>query len=193
MEPETPENKPLGALRRVRNGLGEAGIPSKMNYRDCNYGPVINPLPTDWSAFERPGWSQEALNAEIRQRVRIGRLRRFRSIPVLRRVWFVTLTATWVSESEFTVGELVPGLTFAPTEFWCHSRRKANRLINADIQAGGSGSKYAVEYRRCLVCGRALLGPEATSYRERQLMHPKTWAWPAGPACNIDCKPKEKT
>ncbi len=118
------------------------------------------------------------------------RMLKFRSVPVKRRLWWVELTATQVGEGEFKRGELAAGLTFGPQGFWCWSRRKAKRLVGLDVAAGGSGSFYAVECRLCAVCGRILLGPEANEYRGKQMRAKRSWQYPQGPACNLDCKPR---
>src|ERR1035437_1576679 len=96
------------------------------------------------------------------------RKRKYRSLPVLNRVWWVELSIVQASESDFSGRDSASTLTFTPQGFWLRSRRKAKAYVDADHRAGGSGSMYAVEYRRCAVCGRTLLGPEATAYRERQ-------------------------
>jgi hypothetical protein len=118
------------------------------------------------------------------------RMRKYRSLPVLNRVWWVELSIVQASESDFSGRDSASTLTFTPQGFWLRSRRKAKAYVDADHRAGGSGSMYAVEYRRCAVCGRTLLGPEATAYRERQRGLARLWAYPdQGPQCNLECKP----
>jgi len=161
-----------------------------MRSRDHDYGPVIDPVNTDWSQWKIPGYSQEAVNLRIRKRVARSRMLRFRTVPVCRRVWFVTLTATQAIESEFKPRELAAGLTWTPQQFWCLSRRRARVIVDRDRAAGGSGSLFPVEYRLCPVCGRLLLGAEANSYRMKQMTPARRWHFPDGPACNMDCKPR---
>ena len=161
-----------------------------MSRRDKGYGPVTDALNVDWSAWRIPGMSQDAIDLRIRRRIVRARMLRFRSVPVKRRAWYVTLTATAADrERDFKGHDLVAGMTFEPQAFWCLSRRKASALVDADTAAGGAGTMYPVEYRLCAVCGRVLLGPEAHDYRMKQLKPEWTWHFPAGPACNIDCKP----
>ena len=154
------------------------------------------PLNTDWTAYSRArrrlGESQECIDARIRRRVAHSRMRRFRSVPVTRRVWYVTLTVTQADEAQFGSHDLAAGLSFGPQEFWCLSRRKAKTLIEADHAAGGHGTMYPVEYRLCPVCGRTLLGPEAHDYRVRMHQPIKCWQYEDGPACGPDCKPRRK-
>ena len=160
-----------------------------MASKSDNLGPVTDPLPTDWSAYQIPGWNQEAINAKIKQRVARSRMRRFRSVPVARRIWWVTLTATVACTEDFGPHDLSASLTFDGRAFWCLSRRRARALVISDQAAGGQGSMYPVEYRRCPNCGRMLIGPAAHDYRQKQLRPMSTWQFKDGPACGIDCKP----
>ena len=118
------------------------------------------------------------------------RMLTFRSVPVKRRVWWVTLTATVTSADQFAPGELPMALTFTPDAFWCLSRRKAKAILARDHASGGSGTMYPVEYRLCSVCSRVLLGSDAHEYRMKQMKPMATWQFPAGPACNMACKPR---
>jgi hypothetical protein len=124
-------------------------------------------------------------NTKIRRR----RMRQYRAVPVAHRVWWVTLTATWADREQFSDCELPRGLTFTPTEFWCNSRRKAKALVEADQRAGGAGTMYPVEFRRCAVCEQPLLGPQAQDYRLKQEKPRRFWQYPQGPMCNLSCKP----
>jgi hypothetical protein len=161
-----------------------------MSKRDKSYGPVTDPLNVDWSAWQPAGMSREAIDLRIRRRIARARMQRFRSVPVKRRVWYVTLTAAVADqERDFGSHDLAAGLTFEPQAFWCLSRRKARALVNRDHASGGSGAFYPVEYRLCPNCSRVLLGPEAHNYRQKQLRPISTWQFPAGPACSADCKP----
>jgi hypothetical protein len=161
-----------------------------MSKRDKDHGPVTDPLNVDWSAWQPAGMSREAIDLRIRRRTARARMQRFRSVPVKRRAWYVTLTATVADqEQDFDPHDLVAGLTFEPQAFWCLSRRKGRSLVERDKLAGGKGTMYPVEYRLCSVCGRQLLGPEAHDYRLKQLKPASTWQFPQGPACSEDCKP----
>lgn len=156
--------------------------------RNYDYGPVERPLPingrkTFFELSNTPG------TAKLNQRIADGRMRRFRSVPTLRRVWYVTLTATEVNSNLFAPGQLVSGLSFEPRAFWLHARRVAYRLLEIDHANGGSGSAFAVECRRCKVCRRMLVAAEASTYRERERRPKRTWQFKQGPACSVDCKP----
>jgi len=150
---------------------------------------VTEPLKTDWSAYQIPGWDQDAVNAKIKLRVAKSRMRRFRSVPVARRIWWVTLTATEASLDQFGPKDLPASLAFDSRIFWCLSRRRARALVISDQAAGGQGAMYPVEYRRCPVCGKMLIGPAAHDYRQKQLKPMSTWQYKDGPTCGMDCKP----
>ena len=128
----------------------------------------------------------EKRNAIIRRQ----RMLTFRSVPVKRRIWWVELTATRCPREYFKAHDLPAGLSFSETAFWCLSRRKATDLIDLDHRSGGSGTMYPVEYRLCSVCSRVLLGSDAHEYRMKQMKPMATWQFPAGPACNMACKPR---
>src|SRR5208282_5668626 len=120
---------------------------------------------------------------EVRNRhIRRQRMLTFRSVPVKRRIWWVTLTRTSVAFESFSARELPKGLTFDPQSFWCLSRGKEKAVVALDHAAGGSGALYPTEYRLCAVCSRVLLGPEAHEYRLKQLKPRSTWQFPTGPA-----------
>ena len=123
------------------------------------------------------------------QIIKRQRMLTFRSVPVKRRIWYVTLTATTSSEQEFSPHDLSPWLSFEPQAFWCLSRRKAKSILARDHASGGSGTMYPVEYRLCAVCSRVLLGPEAHEYRMKQMKPAATWHFEQGTACNLTCKP----
>jgi hypothetical protein len=125
----------------------------------------------------------------LRLQIANGRMRRFRSVPVSRRAWYVTLTAIDASEKQFAPGELVAGCSFEPRRFWVHSRRLAERYVWADQDAGGHGSAFSVAYRRCQVCGQVLLSQAADDYRKALRRPQHTWHYPQGPACSVDCAP----
>ena len=158
------------------------------------YGPVVDPNNTDWSRYQVPGhpeYGREATDLRIRKMLATSRMRRFRSVPVSRRVWYVTLTVAEADQGrDFGSHDLPVGLTFTPREFWCKSRRAALRLIDRDRDAGGLPAMYPVDYRLCPVCGRMLLGPEAHDYQAKMRRPMRSWQFPDGPACKMDCKPK---
>jgi hypothetical protein len=162
---------------------------AKMSGKLAGYGPVTDPNNTDWSRYKVPSYSQDALDLAIRARLASSRMRRFRSFPVGRRVWFVMLTATHADRSQFGQRDLPSGLAFTSRELWCLSRRKARVLVRLDHDAGGAGSMYPVDYRVCPNCGRVLLGPEAHDYLVKLRAPMRNWHYPDGPACNMDCKP----
>jgi len=163
-----------------------------MRSKTDNYGAVIDPNWVDWSRYQYANYTQEAMNLAIRKRVACSRMRRFRSVPVIRRVWWVTLTATIAPLDGYSARELPAGLTSEPQALWLLSKRRAVSLVNADLAAGGAGAMYAVEYRHCSVCGRLLLGPEAHDYRVKQLRPTREWHFEQGPACSMECKPRVK-
>ena len=103
-----------------------------MRTQSESYGPVDDLLPTDWSAYKIPGWDQDAVNAKIKLRVAKSRMRRFRSVPVARRIWWVTLTATYASLDQFGPKDLPASLAFDSQTFWCLSRRRARQLVISD-------------------------------------------------------------
>ena len=63
-----------------------------MGKRDKNCRPVTDGLNVDWSARQPAGMSREAIDLRIRRRIARARMLRFRSVPVKRRAWYVTLT-----------------------------------------------------------------------------------------------------
>ena len=138
----------------------------------------------DWNDPNR-----ESVLAKRNAKIRRRRMKEYRAVPVCRRVWFVTLTATSASLDTFSSHDLPAGLTWTPQEFWCLSRRKAKALTSLDKLAGGSGTCFAVEYRLCPNCGRLLLGPEAREYRDKLMAPKRKWHFADGPACNLECKP----
>jgi len=159
-----------------------------------SYGPVTDPLNTDWTAYSaarrRTGEAQESIDAHIRRRVARSRMQRFRAVPVHRRCWYVTLTATVMDESQFGSHDLAAGLSLGAQDAWVLSRRKAKTLVEHDRAAGGQGTMYPLEYRLCPVCGKTLLGPAAYEYRIKLHRPISRWQYPEGPACSPDCKPR---
>lgn len=141
----------------------------------------------DYPSRDNP--QRETLLDRRNRKIKRELMRTFRSVPVKRRVWWVTLTATQVSEDDFTPKELPSALTFTPQSFWCLSRRKAQRIAELDRRNGGDPALFPVEFRLCAVCSRPLLGPEAHDYRLKQMKPKATWHFPEGPACNMECKP----
>lgn len=152
-----------------------------------NYGRIEDPNWTDWRAWKVSGQTQDAVNLRIRKRVARSRMQRFRSVPVTRRIWWVTLSSISCQESDFGSHDLAHGLTFSPQAFWCLSRRRAQSLVSRDRLCGGAGTLYPVEYRLCPNCSRILLGPEAHDYRMKQMRPQSSWHFERGPACNSQC------
>jgi len=133
---------------------------------------------------------QRETKLEVRNRhIRRQRMLTFRSVPVKRRIWWVTLTRTSAAYESFSARELPKGLTFEPQSFWCLSRRKAKALVAQDHALGGAGTLYPAEYRLCAVCDRPLLGPEAQAYRLKQMKPMATWQFEVGPMCSPSCEP----
>lgn len=162
-------------------------MPSSL--RNFDFGIPVAPLDILIAPRGDGDPSSAALNAKLHRLIANGRMQRFRAVPLARRAWFVTLTATETEESSFEPGQLVVGLEYQPQQFWVHARRVARTFLKADREAGGHGSAFAVEYRHCKVCGRALLAADAATYRQRERWPIKTWQYPQGPACSLDCKP----
>lgn len=157
--------------------------------RNYDFGQIVDPLDIILPP-RRPGDPSSAyLAAKLKRRIGDGRMRRFRAVPVARRAWFVTLTATETKETDFEPGQLVCGLEYRPSQFWVHARRVARKFSERDQRHGGTGDIFPVEYRHCKVCNRILLADSARSYRERERWPIHTWQFPAGPACSVDCKP----
>jgi len=128
----------------------------------------------------------------LSRHIKRERMLTFRSVPVKRRIWWVTLTRTSASFEDFKPQELAASLTFEPQAFWCLSRRKARALVGLDREQGGSGTLYPVEYRLCAVCSRVLLGPEAAAYRKKMMKPMATWQFEQGPMCGASCKPHRR-
>lgn len=157
--------------------------------RNYDFGRIIDPLDIIIAPRRLGDPSSAALAVKLHRQIANGRMHRFRAVPVARRAWFVTLTATETDESSFEPGQLVRGLEYRPKQFWVHARRVARTFLTADREAGGSGSAFAIEYRHCKVCCRALLAADAAAYRQRERWPIKTWQYSQGPACSVDCKP----
>jgi len=140
-----------------------------------------------------PQWDnpvRETILVKRNRKIRRERMERYRSVPIVSRVWWVELTKLEADRSWFGQRDLPTGLTFEPQKFWCCTKRKARQLVEWDRARGGSGSMYPVEFRRCPVCDRAMLGAQATEYREKLAKPKRTWHYPQGPACNMECKPR---
>lgn len=159
------------------------------SYRNDNYGPSYNPLDIHLPIHQDGDRPSEWLAGKLRYKIQNGQMRRYRSVPVARRAWFVTLTIAHADPSHFAPRSLVTNADFEPQRFWVHARRVAQTWVARDQQAGGSGSAFACEFRLCPVCGRTLLAVDATNYRQRQRRSKKSWTYPQGPACSVDCKP----
>ena len=113
-------------------------------------------------------------------------MRQFRSVPKACHAHQVVLTATRVTDS-FLERRALKSVNVEPTCFWMRGRAAARALVDADRLAGGYGFTVSWEYRRCKMCGRILLGPDATAYRERMRQPQRTWQSARGPACGEEC------
>lgn len=140
----------------------------------------------------QPGDCTATLTHKLRRNIASDRMARFRSVPVGRRAWQVTLTSFHAEEEDFGPGQLVVGFGFDPQRFWVHAKRLARLWVKRDQAIGGQGSGFAVQYRLCRVCHRPLLADQAAEY-VRKLRRPVSrWEYRQGPACGVDCKPPER-
>jgi hypothetical protein len=144
----------------------------------------------DYPKWDDP--NRETILYRRNRKIRNRRMRAYRSVPAVERVWYVTLTAIEVDRNQFGKHDLPRGLTFEPQAFWCRSRRKARAILAQDQAAGGAGSMYPVEYRHCPNCDRLLLGPAAAEYRVKLAMSIKSWHYPDGPACGLECRARRR-
>lgn len=71
---------------------------------------------------------------------------------------------------------------------WLRNRRLAKRLVELDRALGGQGFMQPVEYRRCRVCRRLLVGHESWDYRERMREPKQEWDTPFGQKCGVECR-----
>lgn len=140
----------------------------------------------DYPRLDDPNY--ETILVRRNRKIRNKRMRAYRSVPAVERVWYVTLTAIEADRNQFGKHDLPRGLTFEPQAFWCRSRRKARAVLAQDQAAGGTGSMYPVEYRHCPNCDKLLLGAAAAEYRVKLGIAPKAWHYPDGPACGLDCR-----
>ena len=91
----------------------------------------------DYPKWDDP--NRETILYRRNRKIRNKRMREYRSVPAVERVWYVTLTATSVNRDQFGKHDLPRGLTFEPQAFWCRSRRKAKAIVAQDQAAGGAG------------------------------------------------------
>lgn len=79
-------------------------------------------------------------------------------LPLLKQIARVDVTAirvpTWARD------KAIKGLTLTDSTVWLR-RQAANMLCKLDQEAGGDPKLTTTPYRRCQVCSRVLLGPEA--------------------------------
>lgn len=158
--------------------------------KNVGYGPVTGALDVRLPAKRENDVPSATLSLRIRTQTTNHRMQRFRSMPIRRRAWFVTLTKTKVTE-RMVAAQLVVGLPFREYEFWLHSRRMAKQLVIADQRIGGTGNLFPVEYRRCCVCERVLLAAEAQTYRLKMRRPFWKWEYKEGPACGVECRPPQ--
>lgn len=147
------------------------------------------PFPSATEADER-GRSLAWYAERSKRRMANWRMSQFRAVPRRRLAHKIVLTASEVTERFLTTTAL-KSLPASPTEFFIRGRRLARTLVDIDRRAGGDGFAVTWEYRRCLVCKRVLIGPDAADYRELCRRPKSKWTYPQGPACGIDCKLKE--
>lgn len=159
--------------------------------KNPGYGPVRGGLDMKLPLPREGDISSATLARRLRLAATNSRMRRFRSVPVSRRAWYVTLTVVMASRADFAQGQLVRGLVFQPQAFWVHSRRLAKHWLLRDTRAGSTAATmFAVEYRICTVCGRILLAAEAQKYRLKQRRPFHKWEFTEGPACGVECRPR---
>jgi hypothetical protein len=139
----------------------------------------------DYPKWDDP--NRETILYRRNRKIRNRRMRAYRSVPAIERVWYVTLTATSVNRDQFGKHDLPRGLSFEPQAFWCRSRRKAKAILAQDHALGGAGTMFPVEYRHCPNCDRLLLGQAATEYRAKEALPARFWHYLDGPACGLDC------
>lgn len=108
-------------------------------------------------------------------------------VPNAQHVHYVRLTAITVPDTVRSLKDL----TREKDTVWVRSIVMAKTLVEMDKHAGGDGSYFTVEIRTCKVCGRTLLGREATDYRQRCRWPSHRWRWPWGPTCNAVCWPAQ--
>jgi hypothetical protein len=80
------------------------------------------------------------------------------SAPRLTQIALVELDRIYVPA--WALEKAIRGLTVTPSSVWLR-RIAANKLAALDIEAGGTPKLTVSAYRRCQMCDRALLGPEA--------------------------------
>jgi hypothetical protein len=113
----------------------------------------------------------------------------YMTIPVARRAWHVTLTAIEIPEHLLKAIAL-DSLPSDTKSFWVRRSQFAMKIAKADRDAGGKGILDCVEFRRCRVCKRVLIGPAAHEYQMKQRRGPWKWEFKQGSACGVECSPK---
>lgn len=125
-----------------------------------------------------------------RRKIANARMGQFRSIPVARRAWHVKLTAITASRDFLEVVAL-KSLAQSPQSFWVRRRMAAQRIVKLDHESGGDGEATAVEFRRCCVCKRVLIGGEAHDYQQKMRRPLVQWEFKNGPSCGVECQPRK--
>ena len=92
------------------------------------------------------------------------------SVPVRRRAYRVEITA--IPMPQWAIDKSLKAVSSSDTHVWLRSRSDAKRLAASDKWKGGAGSIDVMEYRRCLVCKRLLLGREAAEMCDWQRLNP---------------------
>jgi hypothetical protein len=99
--------------------------------------------------------------------------------PHLRTIALVELDA--INVPEWARRKAIKGLTLTADSVWL-GRIAANALAELDRQAGGSPKMTKSVYRRCKICKKPLLGPEAESRLDADRK-----VWGDGIPCGPDC------
>ncbi len=125
---------------------------------------------------EVPFWQRErAQRREVRNLFRQWHLK----LPRLQTVFLVELDQIYVPA--WARAKAVKGLTVTASTVWL-KRIAATALAALDREAGGDPMLTRTSYRRCGICGRALLGAEAEARWELDKQS-EGHRLPCGPDC----------
>jgi hypothetical protein len=146
-----------------------------------SYGP-------DYTDQSRPSFAY--VEARQIQRTKRANIRKHRPCTVARTAWLVSLTVLEASDMVLRL-VAIQSMPQCAQRFWVKRKLTARLIAQMDREAGGKGEAMQIEWRRCDVCSRLLIGPEATKYRISMRMVPRYWDFPnIGQSCGPDCKPK---
>jgi hypothetical protein len=144
----------------------------------------------DYTDQMRPSFAY--IEARRQERTKRANIREYRPCTVARTAWLVSLTALEASDLVLRL-VAIQSMPQDAQRFWVKRGRTARLIAQMDREAGGKGEAIQIEWRRCEVCNRCLIGPEATKYRISMREIPKYWDFPkVGQSCGPDCKPKGK-